>query len=421
MTDPTYTNPRPGAVTRPLSDRAIERASVFDFIPVAMQDSIKAGTNTTDLSSYLTLACAAAQEVELPEFTFLITATVNIATGCRLFGAGTIQYNGTGNALNLLGSNIRLEGFTINGNNPLNTYTQGNHGVFASSLPSIPSEIQWLDNIAIGRLTTTNLGHSAIEMQWVRKARVTGNWCGALGRNGIYLWTAQDCHIEGNTVDTISPGQLSGAQLLAYSIVLTRSPQFRLADSPAPANCVIANNVIKNNTIYAAIDTHGGRDLVIANNVTFNVAFGINIEHGTTNAACRSISTSNTTIDLGNIGIAVDDYYNGMTLYIIGRGTSGPAVGTQATVTAYDGTTRIATVAPSLGTLCDTSTKFSLLESGIQNGVHNLAITGNKLSGENGSSSVEVGILVDANSGAGEISDGISITGNTLTYHGLRA
>lgn len=54
-----YIAPYSGAVSRTNNSKMADIASVFDFIPVSLQAAIKAGTSTTDVSSYLTVMHAA--------------------------------------------------------------------------------------------------------------------------------------------------------------------------------------------------------------------------------------------------------------------------------------------------------------------------------------------------------------------------
>ena len=95
-----YIAPYSGAVSRANNSKMADIVSVFDFIPVSLQAAIKAGTSTTDVSSYLTAMHAAVPAGVLFWFpsgqynigagsTALTGRTVDI-TGVTFTGGGSI-------------------------------------------------------------------------------------------------------------------------------------------------------------------------------------------------------------------------------------------------------------------------------------------------------------------------------------------
>jgi hypothetical protein len=83
-TDVSFTPSGSGAVSRTVSARLMDRASVFDFIPVALQAGISAGTGTTNLHTYIQAAFDAADTVDFPDGTYYCGAPVKAGDGNTL-------------------------------------------------------------------------------------------------------------------------------------------------------------------------------------------------------------------------------------------------------------------------------------------------------------------------------------------------
>lgn len=134
--DASVTNFTPsgsGGQSRKVSDKLQEWVSLLDFIPESLHDSIRDGTNTTDLATYINNAIAAASTVLVPPGTYL-TSGNHALTAKSLIGvsplvsiiklsgtntAGTLFVNGVtdastpgtwGSGLDLRIENIHLKG-----------------------------------------------------------------------------------------------------------------------------------------------------------------------------------------------------------------------------------------------------------------------------------------------------------------------
>lgn len=106
-----------------------------------------------------------------------------------------------------------------------------------------------------------------------------------IGRDGIRLYGPVLCQTNGNFIDNIAPGfGGAGANLNVYGITYTRradaggSP----ATNPPPQYCEAVGNMISNCRTWKGLDTHGGRDLLFANNVILHCHIAIGIDEGDT-------------------------------------------------------------------------------------------------------------------------------------------
>lgn len=79
-----------GALLRTIRDKLRERISVLDYIPPGLHAGIAAGTDTTDLTSYVAaaLTAAAGKRLYAPQGTYEISEPLLPATGTTIFGDG---------------------------------------------------------------------------------------------------------------------------------------------------------------------------------------------------------------------------------------------------------------------------------------------------------------------------------------------
>lgn len=107
-----FTQSGTGAVTRTGEAKLREALSVFDFIPVAEHAAIRAGTTTTDVTSFINAALTAAQTVSFGEKTLLFPAgtyrvsQINLRD-CSYFN---IHAEGTVNIVGSSGASVWIMG-----------------------------------------------------------------------------------------------------------------------------------------------------------------------------------------------------------------------------------------------------------------------------------------------------------------------
>ncbi|MGR4893336.1 glycosyl hydrolase family 28-related protein [Sphingopyxis sp. LARHCG72] len=102
------------ALLRSVSDKLLGFVDVLDFIPGSLHANIRAGTNTTDLTTYIQKAIDSLQTrggtVYFPAGRYKTTDTLTMRSGVDILGSGRhIDFNG---GLNLYGSWIDYQGAT---------------------------------------------------------------------------------------------------------------------------------------------------------------------------------------------------------------------------------------------------------------------------------------------------------------------
>lgn len=110
-----------GAVARWITDKLLERASLLDYIPEAEHAAIKAGGSTYDCTADILKAVTAHKRVFAPEGLYLMSGTVAIPAGHKLYGDGrqATRFGRAGANLSffVLGANAEIHGvgFTRSG------------------------------------------------------------------------------------------------------------------------------------------------------------------------------------------------------------------------------------------------------------------------------------------------------------------
>lgn len=82
----SFTQAWSGAVTRTILDAMGDRVSVLDFIPTALHDDIRAGTDETDLSPYFVAALTTGRALTVPAGRYHVS--ISLPSGAKLIGEG---------------------------------------------------------------------------------------------------------------------------------------------------------------------------------------------------------------------------------------------------------------------------------------------------------------------------------------------
>lgn len=244
------------------------------------------------------------------------TSTITLATSgvkASLYGVSLrTAVNGT-TFLNIIASNIEIRGAQI--------YGRGN-----SSYTANEKLITWsgadVNNYVSGlRMTDCYLhdvGAYAIYSQFGQRVFLAECHFKNIGYGAIGVLSGLDWEVNGGIIDTVSPGSTN-----AYGVIFTRDPTTSdtLTAVPRSKNCKVSGMTVKNITLWAALDTHGGEEIIFANNIIENCLHGVLI------GACPGVSTNplfgpKNCISIGNRAKGTG---NGYGVAITGAGT---AVGT---------------------------------------------------------------------------------------------
>jgi hypothetical protein len=167
-------------------------------------------------------------------------------------------------------------------------------------------------------------------------------------------------------------------------------------------------NLASSNVNTAAALAHDSTSHVVSGNVIMNALCGIQIWPTHTRSS-TAVSATNNTIVLDSGASAVDGFYNGQDIYIV----SGTGQYQRRTVLGYVGSTKTVTIVGAWQTIPDATSVYN-----IHYVMRNIAITGNTIQIMQKKHNVTFsrGINVVWNNGINGAIEGLTITGNTITF-----
>lgn len=322
--------------------------AMIEGAPANVLDFGAIGDWVTDDTAAFVLALAASDFVEIPASNTYIVSLVAVPSNKTITAYGAIvKATGTGNTgvytIAAGSSNIKILGGSYRG--PV-------YGGTPVPNPSYPAS-----NGCIRILGTYNNVCSDITIQdaeiagWndygifaenVLRGQFNNNHIHTIGRDGVRTYGAVMTDVSHNHIHDITPG-FSGVapNLNAYGVTFTRNPTNEgtpLVNHPPTSYCTANNNLIEDIPTWKALDTHGGQNIVFANNVIRNCRFGFGIDEGDTstleNAPPVNITVANNIVTLGSANAGAAGI-NISSTSAASRGTG--VIVTGNTITGYGG------------------------------------------------------------------------------------
>lgn len=238
--------------------------------------------------------------------TVLLTQENAVLTGSR---KAVITFASTlASAIRIRASRCHLRGFKLQGDTkPAQAMPSGpQRGIYCNETTyhnSSESDTQApnygtiesrnvVTDLVLEDLEIVNIHGAGIRLDYVERSRIHGNTVGYCLSHGIMLNVSSDNDISHNFVDMIGPGLIESGStapyFTAYGISINRDP----ARSPYATQTGttigtefsrrnrITDNTVKRVPSWNGIDSHGCRDLVIANNTVERCHLGIHLEDG---------------------------------------------------------------------------------------------------------------------------------------------
>lgn len=215
-----------------------------------------------------------AGSIRVPAGTYLVTATLNVPANRRIIAdAGArILYAGSGAGLQLNGSNISIEGLTLDGNRTGNTYLSGSNAIDSRA----PSWAARYTDIRITQCTITNWDDNGIRLDFTDGVDIIDNTINRVGRAGVLMLSPRAARVNNNSISNVAPGFGGVAPLLnAYGITFTRTATDDLTLNPLPRNCEAIGNIVDGVPSWEGIDTHGGQNIRFVGNTVAGCLIGI--------------------------------------------------------------------------------------------------------------------------------------------------
>ena len=118
-----------------------------------------------------------------------------------------------------------------------------------------------------------DVGSYGLYSEWGQRFHIINCKFLNIGYAAILLASGLDCEIIGGIIDTVSPGTSGNT----YGVSLTRRTDIsdNLAVVPRTKNCKVVGMTVKNNTIWDALGTHAGEELLFEANIIENCKYGV--------------------------------------------------------------------------------------------------------------------------------------------------
>lgn len=242
--------------------------------------------DTTAIQNALN-AMSAGSSLFFPPGTYKVSSDLTIGVGqVKIFGSGKTSkiVLADGKKISSSGhSDIEVSSIWIDGTNYATGTSSGNllkiTGTTASSRVS---------NIFVHDCYFSNATFYGIYIEFATDVRVSNNYLTNIYYSAINFQTVTRVAANHNIITNIL-GNSSGN---SYGITFTHAQ-----DQPVCTECTAIGNLIENNTSWEALDTHGGTDIVFANNVIKSCNKGIGVGRsqntGTITAPLRVVISNN--------------------------------------------------------------------------------------------------------------------------------
>jgi len=281
--------------------------------PVNALDYGAVGNGSTNDRDALQSAITAAsgKTLYLPPLTFKVNSGLTIPANTVVTGYGaTLDFSSAGHITALtLGSNVTLVGFKIIGAGNA-SYNANGIAVKCHGSDNSPSAPTYLTGPTVLDVEITEFGNYGIDCKYNVYGRIEGCKITEIGYTGANLLSCNRFIFSNNHVSQISPGTSGNG----YGISVSSSEGSVTAD-PTPVFNTIVGNIIEDVTVWTGIDTHGGHNLLVANNIVHNCKFGIKITdrdvNGLRTVAPKNITVANNYIDDNGLGLGAAVIVNG--------------------------------------------------------------------------------------------------------------
>jgi polygalacturonase len=191
-------------------------------------------------------------------YTFAITDDIEVASPITItgYGATVLQTVTNRAAFTINASDVAFFGLRVRGPQYASLVTSQFGLRFEAS-----SWAARISRITIRDCRIDRWGYEGIRLKWVTDFEVTNCTIEQINYAGIMMLSAADGRITGNHIEDL-PGDPN-----AYGLTMTRIDNDSLVTDPRTERVVVSGNTIRNVPVWNGIDTHGGADITITNNV----------------------------------------------------------------------------------------------------------------------------------------------------------
>ena len=184
--------------------------------------------------------------------------------------------------LNLMGSNIRIEGLGVISGPSVGTYTGAEIGIVAVGT----SAASPYTSILIRGIEVRWWGSDGIELKWCSLVRTEDNYVHDCGYAGMHYLSCTDVAVTKNQVGPITPGASGNAYGISFTWDAAGGVNSGSRNDPNHY-CIgveCSGNFVHDIPLWLGIDSHGGFDIDIHDNRVYNCWTGIQIGAGSVTA-----------------------------------------------------------------------------------------------------------------------------------------
>jgi hypothetical protein len=251
--------------------------------------SAHTGTDSEKLNSFL--SAHAGKTVRIPRGSYAIDTTVVVPAETEVIAEGVLFSSSSHITILELNSGVKLSGVEIQGagNSVADTGGVGIHlsGVDANNYAS---------DVKISNCNIHDIGFRGILVEFAENVLVEKNQIANIGYAAISGLSVNEMKVSKNKITNVSPGSSGNA----YGVVFSRRTTDTTSVYPNSENCLAENNIIKDITIWEALDTHAGINIVFSKNTIRNCKVGVAIvTDGNGNAPQKCKALNNDIIGIG--------------------------------------------------------------------------------------------------------------------------
>ena len=230
------------------------------------------GDGATDDTAALQAAitASAGNALVIPDGNYLVSSTITLS-GCTIIGYGAKITSTVANDNTLYGntSNIKIYGLEIEGRGN-SSYLSQEILINIEGTNNDPSAPTYIEGIEIFDCYLHSVGRAGVKLRYAKNSKICKNRIEDVGRSGIEVSSTEHSSFNENIIRGMSPGDGSNA----YGIFLSKSNGSQTVQ-PKCIHCTVNGNIVEDNLIWEALDTHGGEFITFANNTIKNCKQGI--------------------------------------------------------------------------------------------------------------------------------------------------
>lgn len=270
-------------------DRLGVAPSLFDAVGDGIVD------DTLRLQNALNFSASLGVPLDLESRTYLVTASLTLPNNTYLRNGVINCTTAATRILSITGSNVTVDGITINGRHAEPTSFSGEYAIeVIGTSASAP-----VTDLVVKNVTIRNVGMYGLHLKWVEDFYLFNNSIYGVGYAGIGCTSAIRGTIASNNIDTVPVSAVFSDN--GYGIFLSRSETDSLLTDPHTTDVKVVGNRV-HGVPWEGIDTHGGLNIVISDNTVTRCGIGIasvgsDNSANVTTWAPRNIVISNNTID----------------------------------------------------------------------------------------------------------------------------